>query len=232
MYTQIFENAVRLNNGWILIPSATGVDADKFGGLPGEITVYDAQQGMKPEVVWPRDMPAHMTQLPQVLLEEQRRLQGHTEARQGNPSAGNVSEDLYEAALGQASKITKIRGRFFAASVQRAAEMVFYFMARFLRNPLQFPPSEPGSDDLTQWQPVDTESMLWDVWLDEGSIEPMSQQNLRKTALQLKQAGLYDIESTIEALGIPNAKEIAQKVIQQLQLEALANIRQPGRRTR
>lgn len=232
MYTQVFENAIRLNNGWILIPNTTGIDADKFGGLPGEITVYDAMQGHKPEVVWPKEMPAHMAQLPQLLLEEQRRVQGHTEARQGNPGAGNVSEDLYEAAVGQASKITKIRGRFFAASVQRAAELVFYFMARFHKNALQFPPAEKGSEELTQWKPIDGESLYYDVWLDEGSIEPMSQQNLRKTALALKQAGLYDIESTLEALGLPNAKEIAEKVTQQLQLEALANVKSPGRKQR
>jgi len=232
MYTQLFENAIRLNNGWILIPNSTGVDADKFGGLPGEITVYDAQQGHKPEVVWPKEMPAHMAQLPQLLLEEQRRLQGHTEARQGNPGAGNVSEDLYEAAVGQASKITKIRGRFFAGSVQRVAEQVFYCMARFLRNPLQFPPGEAGSEELSEWKPIDAESLYWDVWLDEGSIQPMSQQMLRKTAIALKQAGLYDIESTLEALGIPNAKEISEKVTQQLSLEALANVKSPGRKQR
>lgn len=228
MYSQTFENAIRLNNGWILIPSNCGVDADKFGGLPGEITVYDSSQGGKPEMVWPQPMPAHMVQLPQVLLEEQRRLQGHTEARQGNPGAGNISEDLYEAAIGQASKLTKIRSRFFAASVQRVAEQVFYFMARFLKNPLQFPPAEPGSDELTEWKPID-ESRDWDIWLDEGSIQPMSAQMLRRSAIALKQAGLYDIESTLEALGIPNAHEIADKATKELALGALTKIKKGAR---
>lgn len=135
LMTQTYENAYRLNNGVVIINQATGLTADSVGGLPGELLVIAANSPSNAiEIKYPPPMPQQMTQLPITYLQLQRELQGFSQARQGNPGQGNISQDLFESAVSQSQSITKLRARLFSYSVQKAAELAFYTMAKFYTN--------------------------------------------------------------------------------------------------
>lgn len=222
--TQYFENCVRLNNGTLLLPDTMGQDPESVAFLPGGVIVYSPLGG-EPKILTPPPFPPQFVESIRFFLDQQAQLQGYTEPRTGQPGAGNISVDLYEAALDKASRLTRLRFRLMAISVQKSAEMIFYFAARYFRNRIQFP--NYGEEfSMAPWNPITDDGSLWNAYVDPGSIEPMSAMNLRKTALALKQAGLYDTQSTLEALGVPNAKEIAKKTEQETALQALANIKQ------
>ncbi len=135
LMTQTFENAYRLNNGVVIINEVTGLTADTVGGLPGELLVIAANSPAGSiEIKYPPPMPQQMTELPITYLKLQRELQGFSGARQGQTGAGNVSADLFESAVSQSQSITKLRARLFSYSVQKAAELAFYTMAKFYTN--------------------------------------------------------------------------------------------------
>jgi hypothetical protein len=131
LMSQTYENAHRLNNGLVQIPEESGITADSFGGLPGEMVVLASNTQRAITVSYPNPMPPQMIQLPIQYLQLQRELQGQSQARQGNPGAGNVGADLFEAAISQSQSITKLRARLFSYSVQRVSEVLFYTMSRF-----------------------------------------------------------------------------------------------------
>ena len=111
MWTQLYENAVRLNNGTWFIGENTGIDPEKFGGMPGEVQTINANSIREIELKFPPAMPQHFTQLPQLLLDKQRELQGFTDARSGQPGAGNISPELFDASIMRAKGLTQLRGR-------------------------------------------------------------------------------------------------------------------------
>src|SRR6185437_9997310 len=118
MMAMTYENAIRLNNGTVMIDKSSGIGADTYLGLPGEILTYNAGS-TPPKIEWPAPMPQHLVGLPMQLLALQKELHGYTQSRQGNPGAGNVGSDLFDAAVGQAQKLTVLKGMFLARSVQR-----------------------------------------------------------------------------------------------------------------
>jgi hypothetical protein len=139
MMSQTEENARRLNNGMIVINAASDLTADSVGGMPGEILVISANSPQNAvEIKYPAPMPAQMIQLPQTYFAFQKELQGFTAARQGNPGAGNVGSDLFDSAVSQSQSITRLRSKLFSYSVQKAAELVFYTMCKFYKNPRHF----------------------------------------------------------------------------------------------
>ena len=221
--TQAFENAYRCNNGIWLLPDGSGLDADKFGGLPGEIQVLNMNHG-EPKFVSPNAFPASYLEYIKFALATQAELQGYSGARGGQPGAGNLSVELYEASIEESSKLTKLRAKLMAKSVQRTAEQVFYHMAKFFSRQIKFP-SFDEEFEMLPWHPI-SDASDWNVWVDPGSIEVMSAKNLRKTALALNQAGKLDDETLLTTLGWPGAKEISEKSAQERALAALTAVRQ------
>ncbi|MBO0887941.1 hypothetical protein J2P12_02460, partial [Candidatus Bathyarchaeota archaeon] len=223
--TQAFENAYRCNNGIWLLPDGSGLDADKFGGLPGEIQVVNMNHG-EPKFITPNAFPASYLEYIKYALATQAELQGYSGARGGQPGAGNLSVELYESAIEESSKLTKLRARMSARSTQKAAELVFYLLAKFFgeRRGLKFPTMEDGEFSMTEWQPVSDYSS-WNIMVDPGSLEVMSAKNLRKTALALNQAGKIDTETLLTSLGWPGAKEIAEKADQEQAMRLLSTIK-------
>ena len=55
--------------------------------MPGEVQIINANSRM-PEQKLPESMPQQMTQLPQLMFDKQKELQGFTDARAGKPGAG------------------------------------------------------------------------------------------------------------------------------------------------
>lgn len=219
LYTQLFENAVRLNNGVWILDESSGIDPDSFGGIPGEVQTINANS--KPPVcIFPPPMPQQMTQLPQVLFDKQKEIQGFSDARSGNPGAGNISSDLFDQSVMRSQGVTQLRGRLNAESYQRLAEMIFYTMARYYkRQNLPFR-GEKGME-VVQWQDVKRPDQ-YDVMLDEASIRPLSQAMLQKLVPQLWAAGKLGTKRGLDMLDWPDAEGTTTEVQQEMALAALA----------
>lgn len=228
MYSQVFENAVRMNNGIWFIHNDTGIDIDAFGGMPGEVQIIN-QGSQAPVPVYPKEMPASFMGLPQALMAMQKQLQGFTPARSGEPSQGNVSADLFDASVFQSQYLTRLRGRLLAESIQRTAQIVYYMMARFLTQEQSFAVLQPGGGGVQshKWTPTGGGGQAYDVYLDPGSISPISGSALRSIMLGLAKAGMVPTKALLESLDIPGAGELADQVEQQQALAALAKLKRP-----
>lgn len=222
LYTQIFENVLRLNNGIWFIDNNTGIDPEAFGGLPGEVQVKNA--GSKtPECVHPQALGSNAMTAPQTLLDLQNQVLGFTQSRQGNPGAGNISTDLFDSSVLQSSGMLQLSGRLLSTTVQRMAEFFFYTMGRYAgRQTLPF----RGADGIeaAQWEPLQRPDQ-YDVLLDEASIRPLSESVVRRMTPELMKTGIVATERGLRTLGYPGAEEIAQEQKEQLELQALAKVK-------
>ena len=222
MYTQLYENAVRVNNAVIFIDEASGIDLEEFGGVPGE--AHMITQGSKPpEFTWPQPMPQQMMELPKTLLEQAEKLRGMTPSRRGMTQAGNVSAPLFDSALMQSQSLTRLRSRFLADSFQRFSQVVFVMMARFYTTSRTFPVFQDEKYDPVDWEKID-EGDLSDyiIRIDENSIRPYSQTALRAMVPIMKQLGIIDPETAMDLLDVPNKEQVLQRLKEQAQQAAQA----------
>ncbi len=217
--TNIYENARRLNNGVVVIHASTGITANTFGGLPGEIVVVGANSppGQGIDIKYPTPFAAPQTEYPMKLLALQKELRGATPARQGNMSPGNVGPDLFEAAVSQSQGGTRLTARLFAWSVQKISELVFYTMAKSYTDERVY----RDKDKVMKWQP-DTAAEDYDIQVPEGAVRPMSQSALRSMVIELKKAAMIDTRHALEMLDVPEADEIADAIEKEMALAALS----------
>lgn len=221
MFTQNFENAVRLNNGVWFIDENTGLSAEDFGGIPAEVRVINSNT-RRPEMVVPKPFPAHMLEYPKFLLALQKELMGFSSAREGKPGAGNVGADLFDAAVFQSQALTRMRAKLLAECVQKVSERIFEIMCAFPVNG-SFPTF--GEEfRMVEWHPTDAADE-WNIHLDPGSIRPVSGAMMRKMVPGLKQMNMLDTRTALEMLDIPGAQEIADNVEAEKILEALARVK-------
>jgi hypothetical protein len=222
LYTQAFENCIRLNNGVWFIDNNTGIDPEAFGGLPGEVQVKNA--GSKtPECVTPPAISATAMQAPEKLLQLQNQVLGFGEARQGNPGAGNISTDLFDSSVLQSSGLLQLSGRLMAGTLQMLGEFMFYTMGRYMQRqnmPLR------GNDgfEMAEWQGLIRPDQ-YDVMLDEASIRPMSEAVIRRMTPELMKTGIVATERGLRTLGYPGAEEIAEEQRHNLELQALSKVK-------
>ncbi len=219
LYTQMFENAVRLNNGVWFIDERTGIDPDSFGGMPGEVQVINANSPV-PQMVFPQAMSQQAMQFPQLLLDKQKELQGFTDARSGKPGAGNISTELFDSSVIRSQGVTQLRGRLNSVSFQRLGELIFYTMLRFQPSQLMHSKTSQGYEPV-KWESTNRPDQ-YDFELDDASILPFSQAMLRKMAPELRKAGLLDVHTTLDTLEFPDAEKIATRIEQEMALAALA----------
>lgn len=229
MMSQTFENAVRLNNGVWFIDESTGIDAEDFGGLPGEVRIINPNSKV-PEIKWPTAMPDHMTKMPLMLLQLQKELQGFSQTREGQSSKGNVSAGLFDASLYQSQFLTRLRSMLLAETVQKLAEMQFATMCRYYKHSRYFPSFAAKSDEesefsFSEWKPLDMDADAHQLHVDPGSVRPISQAALRNLVMQLRSAGLISVADALNALEIPDADAKAAEVEQENQLAALAKVK-------
>lgn len=222
MLTQTFENAVRINNYVWFIDESTGITTESFGGLPGEVQIINANS-RPPTLLAPTPMPQHMTQLPQMLLGLQKELQGYTDSRNGQPGAGNISPDLYEASLYQSKSLTRCRERLLAMSVRQIAEQMFDHMATYYTGQRSFPSMNENFETIP-WLPL-AESNKLGLFIDPTSLTPISKSALRTMAMPMRQAGALDLLSFLKALDYPDAENVAAKMDREMQLAAIAKSR-------
>jgi hypothetical protein len=224
LYTQTFENVVRLNNGVIINWANSGLDPQGIGWLPGEVlTINPGSQ--EPKVIAPQPLPQHMMTLPASLLALQKELQGYTQARQGNPGAGNISSDLFDASIYASQAMTRLRARMLAESIQRLAQIVFYIQARYGQMPdKRFTGLEQNEPAFAAWHPIDSLDE-YDMYLDEGSMQVLSSTALRSVVGALAKSGMLPTEFVLEQFGVPGAKEIAEQNMQEKELQALSKLK-------
>jgi hypothetical protein len=217
--TNTYENARRLNNGFIVIHETTGVTANTFGGMPGEIVVVAAnsQPGSGIEVKYPPPFPPQMIELPKSYLALQKEMRGATDARQGSMQPGNVGPDLFEAAVSQASSGTRLTARLFAWSIQKAVDLLFYTMAKCYTDEMVL----RQGDKSAKWNPIEGEED-YEIQVPEGAVRPMSEAGLRSMVIELKKVGLIDNAHALKLLDVPDYEEIAEVLDKQMAEAAIA----------
>jgi hypothetical protein len=231
MYTQNFENAIRLNNGVTYVDEATGLRATEVGGMPAQVLVINANS-KPPTTVWPSPMPAHFMQMPDILLAKQKELFGVTPPRQGDAGKGNISFDLFDAAIYQAEPMKRLRAQLLAYSIQDIAEIVYFSMCAFLQDSQRFP--SPGPNDFmlgrdmefSQWDPVKREELdEHEIYMDEASLRPISQMAFQKFVMGLRQGGMISNRKALEWMEVPDWEAVAEEVENEQKLAALAKVK-------
>jgi hypothetical protein len=217
--TNTFENAKRLNQGMMVVHESTGVTANSIGGLPGEIVVVAANSppGAGIDIKFPPPFPAQMITLPQAYLSLQKELRGATPARQGQMAPGNVGPDLFESAVSQSQAGTRLTARFFAYSVQKIVDVLFYTMSKAFTEERTF----RDGDKVAKWEP-DSAAEEYQVQVPEGAVRPMSQSALRSMVIELKKASMIDTRHALQMLDVPDADEIAEAIEAEMKLAAIA----------
>ena len=223
MYTQLIENMIRTNNVQCWIPRDSNIDIDAYGGLPGEVQVYDGDK--PPTMSSPPQIPQHMTQIPELLLQKVARYSGSTAERQGQAGGGNVSPELFDAAVFQGQTFVRMKARLLAESYQRLARMVFYTMARFKRDEDTLMPQR-GKQKSCSWLPV-PEGSECDLELDAVSLQAVSSTMLKNLTMALSKTGTLPLKFVFDTLGLPNSEELASDAQRQMELSALSKLRKP-----
>jgi hypothetical protein len=224
MYTQLIENMIRTNNGQYYIPRDSNIDIDTFGGLPGEVLVYDGDK--PPTQMWPNAIPQHMTQIPEVLLQKVARYVGFTPERQGQSGGGNISPELFDASLFQSQSILRMKARLLSESYQRLTSMMFYLMARMKLGEDTLRGARSKEQKACTWSPLPPGADC-DLELDETSIDAMSSAMMKNLVMALAKTGLVPQQYVLETLGVPNAEQIAKEAQKQAELAALNKLRKP-----
>jgi hypothetical protein len=223
MYTQLIENMIRTNNVQCWIPKDSGIDIDAYGGLPGEVQVYDGDK--PPTMSSPPQIPQHMTQIPELLLQKVARYSGTTPERQGQSGGGNISPELFDAAVFQGQTFVRMKARMLAEQYQRLARMVFYTMARFKRTEDMLMP-ERGKQKSSSWTPIPDGAEI-DLELDAVSLQAVSSSMMKNLVMALSKTGALPPKFIFETLGLPNADQLAQEATQAQELAALSKLRRP-----
>jgi hypothetical protein len=221
-YTQVFENAIRINNGVWFIDQNTNIDTDSFGGLAGEVQMINNGSRV-PQCVTPNALSGGALTAPKELLNLQNQVLGFTEARQGNPGAGNVSTDLFDSSVLQSSGLLQLAGRMLTDTVQMVGEFFFYTMGRYKRRQ-NMPFRGATGIEMAEWEGV-IRPDEYDVLLDEASIRPLSDAVVRRMTPDLMKTGIVSTERGLSTLGYPGAEEIAKEQKEQLELAALARVK-------
>lgn len=223
MTSQNVENAIRLNNGIMVIVKSSGLNRDKVRGLPGEILEVDITQGGQPVYfLTPPAFPEQLTRMPQEFIGRMRELFGFSPERQGKVASGNISSSLMDAAIEQSEKLLRLRARYYAEAVQDIAELVFGTMLDYLGD-TSLPLVEPNGfiQENVPWQGALPEELEgWDVLVDPNSVMPVAAQARKKMALLLRNLGSIDQDTLLKWLDAPEREEIVKKTREEQALQA------------
>ena len=216
--TQDFENMVRLLNGVWFIDESTGIDTERFGGVPGE-TQMIAQGSPVPTLVQPKGSGEGI-QNGELLLAKQRMLQGFGDPRMGLNPQGNVSNDLFPGSLMQGQTLTRGRARLMYEPIRRLAYLIFSTMAQFIRDERLY--ADPRADGFgtIHWEPVPPDRVKqYEAHVDQASLQPFSGVMIRQLALALKNMGALDTEGLLEAVRYPNRKKVLDRLNKEAQAQ-------------
>lgn len=216
--TQDFENMVRLLNGVWFVDESTGIDTERFGGVPGEVQMI-AQGSPVPTLVQPKGS-GEGVQTGEVLLAKQRMLQGFGDPRMGLNPSGNVSNDLFTGSLMQGQTLTRGRAKLMYEPIRRLAYLIFTTMAQYTKDRRLY--ADPRADGFgtIQWEPVTQEHVLqYEAHVDPASLQPFSGVMIRQLALALKNMGALDTEGLLEAVRYPNRKKVLDRLNKEAEMQ-------------
>lgn len=221
IYSQTYENMYRLNNGIWMIPSGANIEQGKFGGIPGEKCTFEGNQA--PQMVTPPAFPDSATKMPELLLQKQKDIHGFNQARQGNPGDGNLSSDLFNAAVLRGQGMTQLRGRLASNSVLELSMLIAYTMMELM------PDQKMALKDGSKFSVVDykqPEGSLddYEMFLDDGSFHVKSQAVVQKIAEALGTKGLLPPDLLLEMLGYPEADKIGKEIKERQALAAVTAV--------
>jgi hypothetical protein len=217
--TQDFENMVRLLNGVWFIDESTGIDTERFGGVPGE-TQMIAQGSPVPTLIQPKGSGEGI-QNGEVLLAKQRQLQGFGDPRMGLNPQGNVSNDLFSGSLMQGQTLSRGRAKLMYEPIRRLAYLIFTTMAQFTKDERLY--ADPRADGFgtIRWEPVPPNRVMqYEAHVDPASLQPFSGVMIRQMALALKNMGALDTEGLLEAVRYPNRKKVLDRLNKEAQMQA------------
>lgn len=207
-YSQTYENFYRMNNGVWMIPVTAQIASGKFGGIPGELCYYEGNQ--PPTCVTPPAFPASSLQFPEKLLEKQRQLQGNTQARQGNPGDGNISPELFDAAVLRSQGMTQLRGRLGSAAVLEFSKQVTFAMMEYLPDQKMPVKIDGGFQVVDYKRPADHDLDDFEMTLDDGSFHMKSQAVVSKLAEALMTKGVIPVAEGLKMIGYPDAAKVGE----------------------
>lgn len=217
--TQEFENMVRLLNGIWFIDESTGIDTERFGGVPGEVQMK-AQGSPTPDLVQPKGGGEGIA-LAEQLLQKLRQLQGFNDPRMGKSPQGNVSNDLFTGSLLQGQTLTRGRARLMYEPIRRLAFLLFATMAQFTKDERLYADPRADGYGTIRWQPVASDKVLqYEAHVDPASIQPFSGVMIRQLSLALKNMGALDTEGLLEAVRYPNRKKVLDRLNKEAQMQA------------
>ena len=212
MLTQVFENLVRLSNGVWFIDESTGIDAERFGGIPGEVQMKN-QGTPTPDFVTPQAVQPVVMQIIEYLSAKQKDLQGFSDARRGKQPAGNTSGNMFDSAIQQSHVLTRGRSRLMYPSVCRLAWLMFATMAQYYKNGRNFIDPRAEGIGTVRFEPVSNSELdIYEAFLDPNSIEPMSAAILRSMVPMMRQMQLIDAASALDALRWPNSNVVLKRL--------------------
>jgi hypothetical protein len=229
-YAQSYENFYRLNNGLWAIPSTAEINQAEFGGIAGEKVTFAGDK--PPQLITPPQFPESALKFPEALLQKQRDLHGFTQARQGNPGDGNLSPELFDAAVLRGQGMTQLRGRLASAGVLELAKSIAYAMIAFMPDQKMPLKENAGKFEVIDYKRPEESIDDITMMLDDGSFHVKSQAIVARIAEQLMTKGAIPIGEGLEMLGYPNAAEIGQKVEQSRALAALSSVGEPRKGAR
>jgi len=221
LYSQTFENFYRMNNGIWLLPESAQIDQGKFGGIPGEKATYQGSQ--PPQCVTPPAFPSTAIEFPERLMTKQKELHGFTQARQGNPGSGNLSAELFDAAVLRGQSMTQLRGRLASKAVLDLTELIVYSMMEFM--PSQKMAYKEGAKfSVVDYNQPDESLENYEMFLDDGSFHVKSQAVVSKIAEALMTRGQIPVGTGLEMLGYPDADKVQQAQQTQQALAAVTAV--------
>jgi len=213
MYSQVAENAIRMNYGYRLYQDGAILNPENMSKIGADLRVKTADDVRRAFAYIPAPgFSPQQTGMPMELLGHMRELFGLTQARQGQLGAGNVSPGLMDTAVTQAQAMTRMRARLLADAVEHLGRLTFETMVDFL-DTTHLSYALDGTFHTAPWEGVPLHELAdWDVKLDAASMRPMNQSTLKQLVPVLANLGLITPEYALTALGIPDAEEMAKKV--------------------
>jgi hypothetical protein len=217
----VVENAIRLNNGIVVVKGNTGLDWETFTSMPGQIVQINASSDF--DIKYPHPMPPDMIEAPWRMLDMQRRILGFSDPRMGVGGRGNTSPDLTETEISQAQSTTRLRSKYLYAAVQYLAEQVFAHMAYGYTTPRVIPAVEGEAFKPVTWTPLDNPDK-YAVFVDPASFQVLSRSLLRRMSLLLYRMGAIDRRAALEAIGWPDWEAVAGRIDEAERLSAMAKL--------
>jgi hypothetical protein len=177
-----------------------------------------------PELVQPKGSSEGLNKAGE-LFKKQRELQGFAESRMGKTPQGNTSTNLFEGAVSQGQTLTRGRARLTYPPIVRLARLTLMNMAQYTQDQRVF--ADPRSDGygIVRWKPVEESNVKkYIAHVDPASIRPFSDAMLASRVPLMRNMGLLDRESALEALRWPNRKKVVERLGKEAEAAAQAEV--------